>query len=72
VDFAKALFGEQGNDPALLRAIYTAMDAVRGILLMKIALPRSSARHEAQWRRAKADLRVLFEDVLNRRAAQVS
>ena len=72
VDFAKALFGEQGNDPALLRAIYTAMDAVRGILLTKIALPRSASEHEARWRRAKADLRILFEDVLNRRAAQVS
>jgi AcrR family transcriptional regulator len=72
VDFAKALFGEQGNDPALLHAIYTAMDAVRGILLMKIALPPSSARHEAQWRRAKADLRILFEQVLNHDAVQAS
>jgi AcrR family transcriptional regulator len=69
VDFARALFGEQADDPGLLRAIYTSMDAVRGILLMKIALPWSSSEHEARWRRAKADLRILFEHVLSRQSA---
>jgi AcrR family transcriptional regulator len=68
VDFAKLLFGEKGDDPALLRAIYTALDVVRGILLMKIAMPASSSDHEARWRRAKTDLRVLFENVLERQA----
>jgi len=53
VDFAKALFGEQGNDPALLARSTRQWMRARH-LLMKIALPRSSARHEAQWRRAKA------------------
>jgi AcrR family transcriptional regulator len=72
VDFATALFGPDSDDPALLRAIYTAMDAVRGILLTTIAAPRSSAEHQARWRRAKTDLRVLFEHVLDRRAAQAS
>ena len=64
VDFARILFGERADDAALRGAIYTAMDVVRGILLMKFALPGESSRHEAQWRRAKADLRILFEHVL--------
>jgi AcrR family transcriptional regulator len=72
VDFAKALFGAASDDPALLRAIYTTMDAVRGILLTTIAAPRSAAEHQARWRRAKADLRVLFEHAVDRHAAQAS
>ena len=68
VDFARLLFGEKGDDQALMHAIYTAMDVVRGLLLAKIALPASSSDHEARWRRAKADLRIVFENVLERQA----
>jgi AcrR family transcriptional regulator len=72
VEFAKILFGERVNDPAVLSAIYTAMDAARGILLMKIAMPESSSKPEAQWRRAKADLRILFEHVLSHEPVQAT
>ena len=72
VEFAKVLFGGRANEPAVLSAIYTAMDVARGILLMKIALPGSSSKPEAQWRRAKADLRILFEHVLSHEAVQAS
>jgi hypothetical protein len=48
------------------------MDAVRGILLTTIAAPRSAAEHQARWRRAKADLRVLFEHAVDRHAARAS
>ncbi len=64
VELAKALFGAEAGRPAVRHAIYTAMDAVRGILLTRIASPQSSREPEARWRRAKADLRVLFEHAL--------
>jgi AcrR family transcriptional regulator len=65
VEYARTMFGgTSASEPALRRAIYTAMDAIRGILLTRIALPRSSTEHEARWERAKADLRVLFDLVL--------
>lgn len=64
VELAKALFGTDGARPAVRYAIYTAMDAVRGILLTKIALPPTSRESEARWKRAKADLRILFEHAL--------
>lgn len=63
IEFTRRLFG-RGNDPAILHAVYTAGDAVRGIMLGKLALPGSDAEYDARWRRAKADLRVLFEHVL--------
>lgn len=64
VELAKALFGADGARPAVRYAIYTTMDTVRGILLTKIASPRATQDAEARWRRAKADLRVLFEHAL--------
>jgi len=64
VELAKALFGSAGADPEVRNLIYTAMDVVRGILMTKIAMPRSTDGHEARWRRAKANLRVLFEHTL--------
>lgn len=69
VEFAKTLFGPGVSEGAVRRAIYTAMDAVRGILLMKIALPQATGEHEARWQRAKADLRILFEHILARASA---
>jgi hypothetical protein len=40
------------------------MDAVRGIQLTRIATPDLTDEHEARWRRAKADLRIVFENAL--------
>jgi AcrR family transcriptional regulator len=73
VEYARTMFGGTGtSQPALRRAIYTAMDAIRGILLAKIALPPSSTEHEARWERAKADLRVLFDRILTGQPGRVT
>lgn len=71
VEYARTMFGGTATEPALRRAIYTAMDAIRGILLTRIALPRNSNEHQARWERAKADLRVLFDFVLAGRSGEV-
>jgi AcrR family transcriptional regulator len=64
VDIAKSLFGADADNTAIPRAVYTAMDAVRGIQLTRIATPDLTDEHEARWRRAKADLRIVFENAL--------
>jgi hypothetical protein len=64
VDIAKSLFGADADNTAVPRAVYTAMDAVRGIQLTRIATPDLTDEHEARWRRAKADLRIVFENAL--------
>jgi AcrR family transcriptional regulator len=68
VELAKALFGPAGADPEVRNLVYTAMDVVRGILMAKIAMPRSNDEHEARWRRAKESLRMLFEHALAQQA----
>lgn len=60
LEFAASAFGEYATNPRFRHIMYTAMDTVRGILLMGLAMP-DSAELEARWKRAKADLRTLIE-----------
>jgi AcrR family transcriptional regulator len=63
LEFAMDLF-ELGSNQAVRYAVYTALDTVRGIQLMRMVSTDSDAAYEARWRRAKADLRVIFEHAL--------
>ncbi|WP_084210508.1 TetR/AcrR family transcriptional regulator [Pseudonocardia acaciae] len=71
MEFALELFHATEN-VAVRHAIYTAMDTARGIQLMKMVTTDSDAEHEARWRRAKANLRIMFEHALAHNPAQMN
>lgn len=47
-------------EPALLDAVFTAMDTMRGLLISAWHLPE--AQRDARWRRAREQLRAIFPD----------
>jgi AcrR family transcriptional regulator len=63
IEFTEAAFGEYAGNPRFRHVLYTAMDAIRGILLMGLSdeAPENAGK---RWRRAKADLRDLMNAVL--------
>jgi AcrR family transcriptional regulator len=62
IRFTEAAFGDYATNPRFRHVIYTAMDAVRGILLMGLS-DMDSENTRKRWRRAKADLRHLIDAV---------
>jgi AcrR family transcriptional regulator len=64
IEFAEAAFGDYAANPRFRHIMYTAMDAVRGILLMGLSDEDTSNIHK-RWHRAKADLRDLINAVLS-------
>jgi AcrR family transcriptional regulator len=48
-------------DPAVRNALFTAMDAMRGLVISTWQLP--PAEVEKRWRRAKKQLRTIFPDL---------
>jgi AcrR family transcriptional regulator len=64
LEFAKAAFGEHAEDPRFRHVMYTALDTVRGILLLGVSMS-DLGELEARWKRAKADLRLLVEATLS-------
>jgi AcrR family transcriptional regulator len=63
IEFAEAAFGEYSTNPRFRHVMYTAMDAVRGILLAGLSDEDSNSL-DRRWRRAKADLRDLITAVM--------
>lgn len=63
IEFAEAAFGEHANHPRFRHVMYTAMDAIRGILLVGLS-DEDNSQLDRRWRRAKADIRALIETVL--------
>lgn len=63
IEFIEAAFAGYAASPRFRHVMYTAMDAVRGILLMGLS-DQDSDNIDKRWRRAKADLRDLIESVL--------
>jgi AcrR family transcriptional regulator len=62
IEFTEAAFGDYATHPRFRHIMYTALDTVRGIVLM--GLSDEDSELEKKWRRAKADLRVLFDAVM--------
>jgi len=60
IEFAEAAFGDYATNPRFRHIMYTAMDAVRGILLMGLS-DQDSTNLDKRWRRAKGDLRDLID-----------
>lgn len=63
IEFAEAVFGDYASNPRFRHVMYTAMDAMRGILLMGLS-DEDSTDLDKRWRRAKADLRDLIDAVM--------
>lgn len=63
IEFAEAAFGDYAANPRFRQAMYTAMDAVRGILLMGLS-DEDTTNMRKRWDRAKADLRELINAVV--------
>jgi AcrR family transcriptional regulator len=63
IEFTEAAFGEYSGHPRFRHVLYTAMDAIRGILLMGLS-DEDPASVGKRWHRAKTDLRDLMEAVL--------
>lgn len=63
IEFTEAAFGEYAANPRFRHIMYTAMDAVRGILLMGLSDEDTTNMHK-RWHRAKADLLELINAVL--------
>jgi AcrR family transcriptional regulator len=58
---ASTSLGGAAANPELLLAVYTSMDAMRGLLISAWHL--SKRQRNARWRRAKQELRLLFANV---------
>jgi len=63
LEFSAAAFGEYADNPRFRHIVYTALDTVRGILLLGLSNP-DTAQLETWWKRAKADLRLLIDAAL--------
>lgn len=62
--FAEAAFGDNAKDPRFRQLVYTAMDTVRGILLLGLSNTDTEGL-AIRWKRAKTDLRVMIDAVLD-------
>jgi len=62
--FVEAAFGDNATDPRFRQLVYTAMDTVRGILLLGLSNTDSEGL-AIRWKRAKTDLRVMIDAVLD-------
>jgi AcrR family transcriptional regulator len=58
--FSAAAFGEYADNPRFRHIVYTALDTVRGILLLGLSNP-DTGQLETWWKRGKADLRLLID-----------
>lgn len=71
LEFATAAFGEHADNARFRYVMYTALDTVRGILLLGLSNP-DTAELDTRWKRAKADLRVLIDTVLDHPPGRIS
>lgn len=71
LEFAATAFGDYADDPRFRHVLYTAMDTVRGILLLGLSNP-DRAELDARWKRAKADLRMLVDAVLDQDPGRIN
>ncbi|HEV7651634.1 MAG TPA: TetR/AcrR family transcriptional regulator [Actinophytocola sp.] len=60
LEFSAAAFGDHADNPRFRHIVYTALDTVRGILLLGLSNP-DTGQLETWWKRAKADLRLLID-----------
>lgn len=63
MEFSAAAFSRYADNPRFRHVLYTALDTVRGVLLLGLS-GQDTAQLDARWKRAKADLRLLFDAAL--------
>jgi hypothetical protein len=69
LEFGAATFGRRAGDRRFQHAVYTAMDTIRGILVMG-QISGDHAMMNDCWRRAKRDLLRVWEPALKEDAVQ--
>jgi AcrR family transcriptional regulator len=60
LEFTAAAFAGYADNPRFRHVIYTALDTVRGVILLGLSNP-DSGQQDMWWKRAKADLRLLLD-----------
>lgn len=65
IGHAKKLFGEHAHTSNFLHALYTTMDAIRGIMMSGFLLPGGEQELDKRWQRAKGQIRILLENGIN-------
>lgn len=63
LEVSAAAFADYADRPRFRHVMYTALDTVRGILLLGLSNP-DSGQLDTWWKRAKADLRLLIDAAL--------
>jgi AcrR family transcriptional regulator len=71
MEFSAAAFAGYADNPRFRHVMYTALDTVRGILLLGLSNP-DTTQLDTRWRRAKADLRVLLDATLGQRPEAIT
>ncbi len=71
MDFCTAAFSGYADNPRFRHIVYTALDTVRGILLLGLSNADAGQR-ETWWKRAKADLRLLIDAGLGQEAGRIN
>jgi AcrR family transcriptional regulator len=62
LEYGKQLSAGHAVNPDFVNAVYTVMDAIRGLLISTWGLPEAKVR--ARWRRAKPLLKLMFAGVI--------
>lgn len=71
MEFSAAAFAEYADNPRFRHIMYTALDTVRGLLLLGLSNPDTGLL-ETWWKRAKADLRLLIDAGLGQSSERIS
>jgi len=63
LEFSAAAFASYADNPRFRHVMYTALDTVRGVILLGLSNP-DSGQLDVWWKRAKTDLRLLLDAAL--------
>jgi AcrR family transcriptional regulator len=67
IELSESAFAGHADHPRFRHVIYTALDTIRGIILLGLSIP-DSGELETWWKRAKTDLRLLIGTALGQPA----
>jgi AcrR family transcriptional regulator len=71
LEFSAAAFADYTDNPRFRHIIYTALDTVRGILLLGLS-NSDTGQLDQRWKRAKSDLRLLIDAGLGQPPGRIS
>jgi AcrR family transcriptional regulator len=71
LELSATAFADYADNPRFRHVMYTALDTVRGLVLVGLSHP-DTGELETRWKRAKADLRLLFDAALAQPSDRIS